>query len=241
MNIVVTYIQDEAEGELRYCLRAICKHLATLDPTVYLVGDQPAWYRGNFIPCPRLPVTLGPGRPYLDSAHKLATAAAMMRGEGSFTWIMDDIFVTRPVDAAWLAAPRALPVHEVLPLTQHKRVKLATFAVLARNGKPVRDYATHMPAMYDAGKLLALVEAAGWTRVPLSTDILYRNWYATKTPETIGHSEQLRVVDAASAERLPGLIDRFNAGSVNVRAKCWRFVEPLFKRMFPEPCVLERV
>jgi len=253
MNVVVTYIADEAEGnELRHCLRAICRNLAALSPlTVYLVGDAPIWFwpgvsaspiQGVHVPCPRLPASLGQGRPYLDSAHKLAVAAALI-GTGDFVWIMDDIFLMRPVDWAWLAAPRALPVHEVLPTTEHKRVKLATFELLRKAGKPttgtVRDYATHMPAAYDAQRLLALVDAAGWTKAPLSTDTLYRNWYAAVAPATIGRAEQLRIVDAASAERLPGLVERFNPGSINVRAKCWQFIEPLMQRMFPDPCPLE--
>jgi len=179
-----------------------------------------------------------PEHRYLDSAHKLAVAAEGLRGQ-RFCWLMDDIFLLRPVTEEWLEAPRCLPGGQNLkPVGLHKTVLMATQAMLKKHGRPTWNYSTHLPAVYDADKLLALVDAAGWTKQAYSTDMLYFNWYHDD-PLTIRPEDQLRLAQAQSVPRLTTALANARPATVNLHAGMWKAAGEAIRAEFPDPTPME--
>lgn len=152
MNFVWVYYHGGAKkDEIRFSVRSV---EANFDGPVKItiVGDRPPWYTGHHIPVKRIPSQSF--RAFRDSLNKLTVAVNHPEIDPEFVWMMDDVYITSPVNRDDLATPRHMGKicerrAERLKGNKWQRLKARTAKML---GLPVWDYATHLPHVLEKDK-----------------------------------------------------------------------------------------
>ena len=209
--------------ELRFSIRSVeTNYRGTAKITI--VGDRPEWFRGHVIPCPRI----GPNhsnRPYRDMLNKMWTMATHSEIDSEFVWMMDDVYLLRPVTWDDLDTPRAWRWHESRGNSWQRR-KTNTMRALAGRKKTQYDFATHLPHTVEKQKLRDLFDMYQLKQNTMLWEVLYGNEYRTKPWGTRPFFARL------SDARNPHDIERATAGAsvMNHIAQAWtpamrRFLE----------------
>ena len=245
-TIVYPWIARMARGnELRFSLRSVELNFAP-PVEVWLVGDMPEWYAGNFLPCPVYDETLC--LPRQDRAKKLAAVIDEPRIAETFLWMMDDIYFVRPITLAQLRLPwicgemQPQRLDDWKPAREWTRQKKLTWQALRDNGKPLFDFSTHLPYVYEKSKLKILYQKYGLPDSPYIDDILYMNEFQPFTQEpqdskTILYRETRR----PSAEILRRRLKQEGIQVFNhVDRSFSPEVEQVLIELFPLPCQWEK-
>lgn len=183
-TLVYPWIANMSRGnELKFSLRSVEKNFSG-PVEVWIVGDKPNWYCGNCLPIPPYDSKLI--LPRQDRAKKLWRVVEEPSIDNEFLWMMDDIYFLRTVDLDLFRIPwfrGALSpdqIEQKRPKTEWERQKLLTWQTLKDNGRPLFDFGTHLPQIYQKDNLRILFEKYGLRDAPYVDDILYGNEFLSE-------------------------------------------------------------
>ena len=177
--LVYPWIASMARGnELKFSLRSVDANFEK-PVDVWIIGDRPEWYVGNWLPCPVYDARLC--LPRQDRAKKMLVAMADDRVAETFVWMMDDIYFIRPIALSDLRRQWTIgtmtpeKLADWKPVREWTRQKKLTFEALYDNGKTLYDFCTHLPHVYEKSKLRLLCNKYGLPDSPYVDDLLYEN------------------------------------------------------------------
>jgi hypothetical protein len=157
--------------------------------------------------------------------NKMWVMATHPQIDSEFVWMMDDVYLLKPVTWDDIDTPRAWRWHESRGNSWQRR-KTNTMRALAGRGKTQYDFATHLPHTVEKQKLRELFGTYNLHANTMLWEVLYGNEYRAKPWGT--RPFFARLTDARS----PQDIERATAGAsvMNHLAQCWtpamrRFLE----------------
>jgi hypothetical protein len=157
--------------------------------------------------------------------NKMWTMATHPQIDSEFVWMMDDVYLLKPVTWDDLDTPRAWRWHESRGNSWQRR-KTNTMRALAGRGKTQYDFATHLPHTVEKQKLRDLFDVYQLKQNTMLWEVLYGNEYRQKPWGTRPFFARL------SDARNPQDIERATTGAsvMNHLAQCWtpamrRFLE----------------
>lgn len=200
--------------ELRFSIRSVEANYRG-QSKITIVGDRPEWFRGHVINCPRISAD-NANRPYRDMLNKMWVMATHGEIDTDFVWIMDDVYLLKPVTWDDLDTPRAWRWWPSKGNSWQRR-KTNTMAALAARGKSQHDYATHLPHTVERAKLRELFDTYKLRENTMLWEVLYGNEYRGRPWGTRPFFARL------TSARSPQEIARAAAGAsiVNHYADCW--------------------
>ena len=156
-TFVYFYVPGPKQGlELKLSMESVLKHWDRKDsPTFTVIGDKPKWYNDHYIPIRRNVGVLDAKTrmPFRDTQHKIIVAASHPEIPEEFVWMMDDVFLMKPVTLKELKVPRYDPWYQITTKsTWHGLIRI-TFAALAKHDKSTLQYGTHLPIVFEKTKL----------------------------------------------------------------------------------------
>jgi len=165
-----TYYAAGAVGdELKYAIRSVLRHQP--GARIIVIGDQPEWYAGEFIPKPRIAKT--DFHAFRDCYSKLLFAAEQLP---QFIWHMDDIYWIKPFTMAEAAVPKYVRhvsqqrFKDWRPRNTRGKTRAHAYRWLLDHNRPTYDFAAHLPQPIVSEAFLATER-----EVQMMTD-RYRNW-----------------------------------------------------------------
>jgi hypothetical protein len=179
-----------------------------------IVGDRPPWYHGHVIHQPRIPLTSNHG--FRDMLAKMWTMATHPEIDSEFVWMMDDIYLLRPVTWDDLDTPRAYPWREDLSNSWQRR-KSNTMRMLRERGRSNHDYATHLPHTVEKAKLRQVYDEYDMRQNCVLWEVVYGNTFRGR-PYSV-HPFFARIMQNYTTEQL----EQVTAGAsvLNHLATCW--------------------
>lgn len=195
--------------ELRWSIRSVYQNFVEPDCEIetVIVGDQPvirrhssSWYGGKVIHVPRL--VRGSGRSGVeDQCGKFEIALRDETLADTVVWMMDDVYLIKPVTLADLKQPRSFGqftterLNASTPKGWWQRAKYETARLLLENGHTAYDFATHLPHVVDRKTALALIEQYDVPKRQLLWEMIYENINLRQTP--INATPFLRIISDA--------------------------------------------
>jgi hypothetical protein len=177
VQFVWPYWHGGANGdELRWSIRSVISHFEG-QAKITIVGDRPEWWQGHVIDTPRIQQTAN--WPFRDMLNKMQVIATHREIDSHFVWMMDDVYLIRPVTLAEIQLPRAYGWADNRQNSWQRR-KSNTMACLAREGKTQYDYATHLPHHAEQDKLQWLFDRYNLAENTMLWEVLYGNWFRSK-------------------------------------------------------------
>lgn len=242
LTLVIPYLKSEAAGEeLRYALRSWEKNF-TEDIRVIVVGDKEDWFSPEITHIPHEPHLIkevcgcpNPAmirNPQADVAHKLFTAITVEGLTGKIIVSNDDIYLLGETSLSDIETLKCF-VNDLEQTGEGKGLyaqnnRIAAIA-LKQSGKPVIRYGTHTPMVFDADKLLKVIEQYDATEhgYPLAS-LYYNEVFPNARPVVITggkHDQILASVYRHDVE--PGMIDEvFKLRKfMNCDSRGWKSVE----------------
>lgn len=175
VQFVYPYWHGGANGdELKYSVRSVEKNFMGR-AHITLVGDRPPWFKGHVIQQQRVGRHM-PNRAFRDMLAKMWTIATHPEIHDDFIWMMDDIYLIKPVGLEDLATPRAEKWSGQADNSWQVR-KQNTMRVLSDNGYQTNDYATHLPHHAEKQKLREMYQRFDLAQNTLLWEVLYGNIY----------------------------------------------------------------
>lgn len=237
--------------ELRQSIRSVKQNFVG-DSDITVMGESPNWYKGHFIPVPKIVRSKVRGHPhrsvhpdrlaFTDTANKMTIATTHPEIQDEFIWMMDDNFLIRPTTLCDLQIPRYDPWYKANRGKQWHALIAATFAALKAKGKPNLQYGTHLPHHFEKQKMAELFELYGYPGNLYLFEILYGNHYRTGE-QPYGHNWQgveypqflkrllKRPRNSAEMETLTSA-----SNVLNYQAVCYcNHVKAWLEAKFPEP------
>jgi hypothetical protein len=200
-----------------------------------IIGDRPPWYTGHVIPQERVPVQSNRG--FRDMLAKMWTMATHAEIDSEFVWMMDDIYLLRPVTWEDLETPRAYPWREDRSNSWQRR-KSNTMRMLRDSGKPNHDYATHLPHTVEKSKLRQIYESFNLHQNCLLWEVVYGNTFRGR-PYAV-HPFFSRITQQHSADELHRVTAE--ASVMNHLAGCWTpEMRKFLESRLPEPTASETI
>ncbi len=185
LSAVWVYWPGGAEGdELKYSMRAAQANLSDVK-NIVLCGGRPEWYCGDFIHSPRINKAetkrrFGSGRwaKWVDSINKLQRIIDSDFVTDRFLWMYDDTFIVSPTSIAALSVPRCggtLPVGQGKKKNAWRECLLRTGNALQTAGRPLRNFSTHYPVVYEKSLLARTIDQFQAHVRPRAIESLYQN------------------------------------------------------------------
>jgi hypothetical protein len=162
MDYVYICRQGENE-ELRYSIRSIIKHMPP--GNIWVVGDKPTWYIGNFIP---VDDTAGK---FTNIRNAISVAANNDLISDDFILMHDDFFILKPIDKmpilhSGLLIDKINIYSNLDPGSRYVEVLSKAYSYLRRRGiKEPLDYDIHVPMIMNRNNLKTIVNK---TNAPMS-------------------------------------------------------------------------
>lgn len=183
--------------ELRWSVRSVYQNFRqpNCEFETIIVGDQPilrrhsaSWYSGKVILVPR--TVAGSGRVGVkDACSKWMTALAEESLPDTLVWMMDDVYLIKPVTLDDLATPRSFGLWNQQRVQQPprgswwQRAKAETMQALAAEGLPTFDFATHLPHVVDRRRCLEILQRFDAANRMLLWEIIYQNSVIAESPQ----------------------------------------------------------
>ena len=164
-----------SDDEIRWSVRSIERHYNGKSK-ITIIGDKPPWYRGHYIPQARVHKHTT-NRPFRDMLTKVWTMATHLEIDQDFVWMMDDVYLIKPVTIEELAIPRAVRWNDSAANSWQRR-KRNTMRALAAAGRTVHDYATHLPHVVEKEQLRQLYEEFKLHENTMLWEVLYGNTFS---------------------------------------------------------------
>ena len=162
------------DDEIRWSVRSVEQNYQGKSK-ITIIGDKPPWYSGHYIPQARVGKHTT-NRPFRDMLTKVWTMATHSEVDREFVWMMDDVYLIKPVTVDELATPRAVKWFESESNSWQKRKRNTMTALLAA-GRTVHDYATHLPHVAEKDKLRQVYEEFRLHENTLLWEVLYGNTF----------------------------------------------------------------
>lgn len=162
------------DDEIRWSVRSVEQNYQGKSK-ITIIGDKPPWYSGHYIPQARVGKHTT-NRPFRDMLTKVWTMATHSEVDREFVWMMDDIYLIKPVTVDELATPRAVKWFESESNSWQKR-KRNTMTALSAAGRTVHDYATHLPHVAEKDKLRQVYEEFRLHENTMLWEVLYGNTF----------------------------------------------------------------
>ena len=224
---LVWIVRKGPNEELRYSMRSAIQNIE--HNNVWVIGDKPDWYIGNFIP-----VFQRPGQKYQNAKNNLNKLIASDEISDDFVLMNDDFFTLKPSKVGYYysgtLAERIERNAKLSPNANYLEKIKTTKAMLEKEGiKNPLDYSLHIPIrMHKEGLKEAL-------RFPL-----IRSGYGNLNK--VG-GEQRRDVKIYSGDLYKGLNYEPDENSDFISTDDNSFPkvrDDLLKTMFPTPTKFER-
>lgn len=168
------YWHGGASGdEIRWSIRSVETYYQG-ECKITIIGDRPPWYRGHVIEQQR--VESQPNRGFRDMLAKMWTMATHHEIDTDFVWMMDDVYLLKPITWDELDTPRAVRWRENRGNSWQRR-KSNTMRALRENGRSNWDYATHLPHTVEKRLLRELYERYNLHDNTMLWEVLYGNTY----------------------------------------------------------------
>lgn len=155
--VIIPYLKGKAQGlELLYAVRSIAKNFTEDDYQLVVIGDKEDWFSDEILfidkPC------IG-SNPQADVIDKIKTILVDESIPEEFVWTNDDIYFVSPTTMSDL---RILKTDGLLKTDGSARTynknRERTIKALLRLGRPIRNFATHMPVVYEKEKMMSVFE-----------------------------------------------------------------------------------
>lgn len=149
--------------ELRYSIRSVVKHMPK--GNIWVVGNKPNWYSGNFIPVEDI------GGKFANITNALAVAANTKEISDDFILMHDDFFVIKPVSDIPIMhnglLSNKIEQYSILdPGSRYLDILSQAYSYLKRRGiKQPLDYDIHVPMIMNKNNLKKIVKK---TDAPMS-------------------------------------------------------------------------
>lgn len=169
MDYVYICRQGENE-ELRYSIRSVVKHMPP--GNIWVVGDKPTWYIGNFIPVEDI------AGKFTNIRNAISVAANSDLISDEFVLMHDDFFVVKPIKDiptmhAGLLQNKIKEYSELDPGSRYVEALSKAYSYLRRRGiKEPLDYDIHVPMVMNKNNLKTIVNK---TNAPMS---VYGNMFS---------------------------------------------------------------
>jgi hypothetical protein len=194
-----------------------------------IVGDRPPWYTGHVIPQARIPMTSNHG--FRDMLAKMWTMATHPEIDSDFVWMMDDIYLLKPVTWDDLEMARAYPWREDQSNSWQRR-KSNTMRALRDRGRPNHDYATHLPHTVEKAKLRQVYEDFDLHQNCMLWEVVYGNTFRGR-PYSV-HPFFARIMQPMDVEQLQQVTA--GASVLNHLATGWTpAMRAFLQSLLPEP------
>jgi hypothetical protein len=226
MDIVYVCRGGENE-ELRYSIRSVVANIETAN-NIWVVGDKPDWYSGNFVPVDNI------GGKYDNIRNAIKVACNTPEISEDFILMNDDFFVTQKLNSV-------VCLHGGLLINRSERHRAAAgpnlYAnLLARTDRELKrmgikkplDYDLHTPMIINKTNMLNVVD------YKLSVRSVYGNVYNVEAQESLdvkvyGNSKMI-VLSSTTSNGTPYLSSEDS--SFNTMS------DDLYE-MFPDPSIYE--
>lgn len=192
LTVVWVYWHRGATGdELRYSMRSARRSLADASNFV-LCGENPGWFDGDFIHCPRFSESKARQKygsdkftKWIDSIEKLRAICESPLVTENFLWLYDDTFIVKPTSIGELSRPKVRGVLHAGDLNapirkSWRELRRRTAKDLVDRELPQHNYSTHYPVVYNKTKLLATIEEFNVPKNPRLIESLYANHHFRK-------------------------------------------------------------
>ena len=188
MDFVYPYYAAGARGnELQFSTASVKQHFKG-EAKITLIGDCPKWWKGQYIPVPRVRKQVHRG--FKDTLNKLVIACKTKLVGPQFVWMMDDVFFVKQTSLDQIKAPlcmgawtrRRLKTYS--PKSEWLKLKKKTLSKVNKTEALAYDYATHLPQFVEKKKVLDLVGKHNLFRDMHLWEILYGNKYRKKPRNT---------------------------------------------------------
>jgi hypothetical protein len=151
------YISRSGDNEeLRYSIRSIVTNLK--HDNIWVVGQKPSWYTGNFISVPDKRLK------YLNARENLKAIINDNRISEDFILMNDDFYVMKPVDTveyfySGSLESKALELESVSAHSAYTRMLYSTLDRLDQQGiKGSLSYELHVPFIMNKQKLQPIIK-----------------------------------------------------------------------------------
>lgn len=256
VNLIIPYLKSEAAGEeLKYALRSWAKNFQEV-VKVIIVGDREDWFSPHIVHIPHerhlitevcnCPTPSQILNPQADVTHKILTAITAEGIEGNFILSNDDIFLLGHTSVADIECLKAF--FQDLEKTGEGKGLYAQNNRLAAdllrvNNIPVVRYGAHTPMVFDANKLVEIIEKYNATEHGYPIESLYYNQEnPTARPILLdGAANDPILASVYKSEISQDILTKALATRkfLNCDSKGWIAVEPHLRVMFPEPSPFE--
>lgn len=231
------YFHDDAKGdELRYSMRSVCRHFKGT-PQLILVGDAPAWYRGQHIHVPRITAPRYPWfHALLDSSYKLQQVLRHPDVADSFVVMMDDHYFLRDFTLTDIQVPRCAP--DWVPKHRYwwDAATTLTMQTLERRGLTTHLYETHLMHFFEKTKLQQIFDTFAPTVTPVLRNTLYGNVFRRNPKDC-----RPFIAAPQSRQTVKQLTDIARRSTVlNHASAVWdATLQQWLQRRFPDPAAAE--
>lgn len=186
MDFVYPWIESEG-NELELSVRAIKKHLSNAN--VFVVGDKPLWWsndHGTIIRKARIKsASANENLPFADTFSKLIQAVNSNHIDKNFVWMWDDVFFVKPIHNSFFNTAyywkewTGDQIKKYKPKSTWLKLKKKTLQqIYERTGKPVKDFATHLPIPVEKKQLIKMIVDWQMPGDMVLWEIVYHNIYS---------------------------------------------------------------
>lgn len=214
------YICRSGENEeLRYSIRSVVKNLRYEE--LWIVGDKPSWYDGNFISVNNI------GNKFKNISNCLEVIANTKDISNNFTLMNDDFYILKkmkqvPTYHGGLLADKVLSYAEYNGNNSYTRIIADTVTKLRRmDFKDPLDYDIHVPMIFNKNKLKNIIN------ITLAPRSIYGNVYEIGGTKIEDVKVYLRYQDVTNNEFLSSQDNSFH------------LIKNKLEQLFPEPSIYE--
>lgn len=226
MDVIYTCRSGDNE-ELRYSIRSVLKNAKFVNK-IWVVGDKPDWYSGNFIKV--APV----GNSFANVRNNLRKVIDHPDISEDFILMNDDFFIIENVNSVshyygGLLADRSLRHQELAGPNYYANMLMKTHRGLTQQGiKNPLNYELHVPMLFNKAKLADTIEK------PFSIRSYYGNKY------NLG-GEDINDVKIYSHPRFKVSSSSMNNGTpfVSTDDESFSYVRLELEKMFPSKSAYE--
>ena len=239
---MIPFLASAAQGhELRYALRSWAENFQ--DCHIIIIGDKPDFISDEVI---HIPAAVSHKSPQLDVTHKIIQAIASDLVTDEFILTNDDIYLANFIELAEIAE---LKCSGTLGFTKKKapqgyQEKLQRAISQLRDAKrPIHDYATHTPFLFNKEKMAKVIARYNCDTVPSLISCLYYNSVFPKLQPTQIKGDKTGDYVAYVYRADPDLAllrSAFESRKiVNHNKHGYAAVLPLLQEYFPDKCKFE--
>jgi len=241
--VCIPFLQAAAQGnELKYALRSMQKNFRE-DFTVVIIGDRPDWLSNAAL---HIEHNCMSKNPQVDVIDKIKNILVTEEVSDKFVWTNDDIYFVSPVSLADIETLKIVGELKEMPkvATVYSANREKTIALLEKARLPTRNFATHLPIVFEKEKVLQLFEEfeelneGGY----LFSSVYFNRHFADWKPlllDWVNDNWSLRLVSKnPDADKFKKIVNR-SKWLNNAESGYSEFLEKYLEKRFPEKSIFE--